>query len=50
MIPNEMPNLSERSTLATPFGKINELENYDNRPSVDIPTEDEGEVQEVVPN
>ena len=50
MIPNEMPNLSERRTLGEPFGRINELESYDNRLSVEIPTEDEGEVQEVVPN
>lgn len=49
MIPNQMPNLSVRSTLGEPFG-INGLENYDNRLSVEIPTEDEGEVQEAVPN
>ncbi|MEO7841418.1 MAG: ferric reductase-like transmembrane domain-containing protein [Anaerolineales bacterium] len=50
MIPNEMPNLSERSTLGEPFGRINELESYDNRLSVEIPIEDEGKVQEIVPN
>jgi len=50
IIPNEMPNLSERSTLGEPFGRINGLESYDIRLSVEIPTEGEGEVQEAVPN
>jgi sulfoxide reductase heme-binding subunit YedZ len=50
IVPNEMPNLSERSPLGEPFGRINGLESYDNRLSAKIPTEDEGKVQEVVPN
>ncbi|MCI0609612.1 MAG: ferric reductase-like transmembrane domain-containing protein [Anaerolineae bacterium] len=51
IIPNEMPNPFERSSLGEPFGRINDpLESYDDGLSVEILTEDEGEVQEAIPN
>ena len=50
IIPNEMPNPSEWSSLGEALGRINRLESYDDRLSVEIPTEDKGEVQEAVPN
>jgi methionine sulfoxide reductase heme-binding subunit len=50
IIPNEIPNLSERNTLGKPFGRIDGLESYENRLSVEIPPEAESEIQEAVPN